>query len=137
MLYDLRLTSCKIKKTGLKTPIFAYNYSLFSALNPVRKMSDNRNLTIGLDGALKPSQIQTIKKFLGQEQFQDNTIFPEKSIEIGGFYIDNFFDAKKLPAEIEESELLINIKISKLKNMPDVKFDDFSKSSVIKLINKK
>ena len=100
-------------------------------------MSDNRNLTIGLDGALKPSQIQTIKKFLGQEQFQDNTIFPEKSIEIGGFYIDNFFDAKKLPAEIEESELLINIKISKIKNMPDVKFDDFSKSSVIKLINKK
>jgi hypothetical protein len=100
-------------------------------------MSDNRNLTIGLDGALKPSQIQTIKKFLGQEQFQDNTILPEKSIEIGGFYIDNFFDAKKLPAEIEESELLINIKISKIKNMPDVKFDDFSKFSIIKLINKK
>jgi hypothetical protein len=133
----ITFTKCGIKKTGLKTPIFAYNYSLFSALNPVRKMSDNRNLTIGLDGALKPSQIQTIKKFLGQEQFQDNTIFPEKSIEIGGFYIDNFFDAKKLPAEIEESELLINIKISKIKNMPDVKFDDFSKSSVIKLINKK
>ena len=133
----ITFTKCGIKKTGLKTPIFAYNYSLFSALNPVRKMSDNRNLTIGLDGALKPSQIQTIKKFLGQEQFQDNTIFPEKSIEIGGFYIDNFFDAKKLPAEIEESELLINIKISKIKNMPDVKFDDFSKSSIIKLINKK
>jgi len=108
-------------------------------LNPVRKMSDNRNLTIGLDGGLKPSQIQTIKKFLGQEQFQDNTIFPEKSIEIGGFYIDNFFNGTngKLPPEIEESELLVNVKISKIKNMPDVKFDDFSKSSVIELINKK
>lgn len=135
----ITFTKCGIKKTGLKTPIFAYNYSLFSALNPVRKMSDNRNLTIGLDGALKPSQIQTIKKFLGQEQFQDNTIFPEKSIEIGGFYIDNFFNGPngKLPPEIEESELLINVKISKIKNMPDVKFDDFSKSSIIKLINKK
>jgi len=135
----ITFTKCGIKKTGLKTPIFAYNYSLFSALNPVRKMSDNRNLTIGLDGGLKPSQIQTIKKFLGQEQFQDNTIFPEKSIEIGGFYIDNFFNGTngKLPPEIEESELLVNVKISKIKNMPDVKFDDFSKSSVIELINKK
>ena len=62
-------------------------------------------------------------------------------MEIGGFYIDNFFNANDnstgLPAEIEQSEILVNIKISKLKDMPDVKFDDFSKSSVIKIINRK
>ena len=135
----ITFTKCGIKKTGLKTPIFAYNYPLFSALNSVRKMTDNRNLTIALDGGLKPTQIQRIKLLLGQEQFKDDTLFPIKEMEIGGFYIDNFFndDKTKLPLEIQESELLVNIKISKIKNMPDVKFDDFSKSSIIKLINKK
>ena len=60
--------SYKIKKTGLKTPLFSYNYSLFSALDPIRKMTNNADLTIALDGALKPEQIKKIKFFLGQEQ---------------------------------------------------------------------
>ena len=60
-------------------------------------------------------------------------------MRLGGFYIDSFFndDEKALPEEINNSGLLVNIKISKIKNMPDVKFDDFSKSSVIKIINRK
>jgi len=131
--------SYKIKKTGLKTPLFSYNYSLFSALNPIRKMTDNRNLTIALDGALNPEQIKRIKLFLGQEQLLNNTIFPNKAIRLGGFYIDSFFNENKeiLPEEINNSKLLVNIRISKVKNMPDIKFDDFSKSSVIKIINRK
>ena len=137
----ITFTSYKIKKTGLKTPLFSYNYSLFSALNPIRKMTNNSDLTIALDGALKPTQIQRIKLLLGQEQLRDDILFPNNTMEIGGFYIDNFFNANDkstgLPAEIEQSEILVNIKISKLKDMPDVKFDDFSKSSVIKIINRK
>ena len=131
--------SYKIKKTGLKTPLFSYNYSLFSALDPIRKMTNNADLTIALDGALKPEQIKKIKFFLGQEQLLDNTLFPNKVMRLGGFYIDSFFndDEKALPEEINNSGLLVNIKISKIKNMPDVKFDDFSKSSVIKIINRK
>jgi len=131
--------SYKIKKTGLKTPLFSYNYSLFSALDPIRKMTNNADLTIALDGALKPEQIKKIKFFLGQEQLLDNTLFPNKVMRLGGFYIDSFFndDKKALPEEINNSGLLVNIKISKIKNMPDVKFDDFSKSSVIKIINRK
>ncbi len=135
----ITFTSYKIKKTGLKTPLFSYNYSLFSALNPIRKMTDNTNLTIALDGGLKPEQINKIKLFLGQEQFLDNTIFPNKTIRLGGFYIDDFFNdnIEVIPKEINDSGLLVNIRISKVKNMPDIKFDDFSKSSVIKIINRK
>lgn len=135
----ITFTNYKIKKTGLKTPLFSYNYSLFSALNPIRKMTYNRDLTIALDGGLKPEQISKIKFFLEQEQFLDNTIFPNKNIRLGGFYIEDFFnnDIKAIPKEINDSELLVNIIISKIKNMPDIKFDDFSKSSVIQIINRK
>lgn len=132
----ITFTKCEIKKTGLKVPIFKYEYSFFSALNPVRKMPNNKNLTIGLDGGLNDKQIDRIQKLLGEEQGAENILLPKSQMEIGGIYINNLFNPES-PQQIIDSEISVNIKISKIKNMPDIKFDDFSKSSVIKIINRK
>ena len=39
--------------------------------------------------------------------------------------------------KINNSEVSVDLKISKIKSAPDIKFEDFSKSSVIKIINRK
>jgi len=131
---------CEIKKTGLRSPIFNYNYSFFSALSPVRQMPDNRQLTIGLDANLNPTQINNIKKLLGQSQTADNTLLPQSEMEIGGLYVESLFPENTVDANyniINNSDIEVNITISKIKSAPDIKFDDFSKSSVIKIINRK
>jgi hypothetical protein len=128
---------CEIKKTGLKTSLFKYDYSYYSALQSVRQMPDNRQLTIGLDGALDAEkQLPNIQKWLGQEQDANDTLLPKTEMEIGGLYVEDLFSAENSEI-IKNSDFSMNVTISKIKNMPDISFQDFSKSSVIKIINRK
>jgi hypothetical protein len=136
----ITFTRCEIKKTDLRTSIFKYNYSYYSALKPVKGMPDNRQLTIGLDEDLNPTQIQRIKNLLGQQQYADDVLLPKSEIEIGGLYVNSLFPEDTTDASYEtirNSEISVGIKISKITSAPDIKFEDFSKSSVINIVNKK
>lgn len=136
----ITFTKCEIKKTDLRTSIFKYNYSFYSALKPVKGMQDNRQLTIGLEDDLNPTQIQRIKNLLGQQQNADDVLLPKSEMEIGGLYVNSLFPEDTTDTSYESirnSEIAVDIKISKITSAPDIKFEDFSKSSVISIINKK
>jgi uncharacterized membrane protein YgcG len=140
----ITFTKCQIKKTGLKTTLFKYDYSYYSALQTVRQMPNNKDLTIGLDADLNPTQIQRIKILLGQEQDAQDTLLPKSQMEIGGLYIASLFPDSELVRNSEitspaiiNSDFNVTVSVSKLKNMPDISFQDFSESSIIKIINKK
>ena len=136
----ITFTKCQIKKTDLRTSIFKYNYSYFSALKPVKGMQNNKDLTIGLDAGLNSTQIQRIKNMLGQEQYADDVLLPKSEMEIGGIYVNSLFPESTKDVSydiINNSEVSVDLKISKIKSAPDIKFEDFSKSSVIKIINRK
>ena len=141
----ITFTKCEIKKTGLKTILFEFAYSYYSALQTVKQMPDSQQLVIGLDSDLAPDQIKEIKRRLGQERAANDrdTLFPEKEIQVGGFLVDSLFsvegakDNQITSSIVDESDLNVNITISKIKDMPDISFEDFSKSSVIKIINRK
>ena len=131
---------CEIKKTGLKTTLFKYDYSYYSALQTVRQMPDNRQLTIGLDSALEAKQIERIKNLLAQEQDANDTLLPEEEMQIGGFYVNSLFPVaggEITSSTLANSDFNMNLTISKINNMPDISFQDFSKSSIIKIINRK
>ena len=72
-----------------------------------------------------------------------DTLFPGKEMQIGGFYVKSLFsiegakDNEITSAIVDNSDLNVNITISKIKNMPDISFEDFSKSSIIQIINRK
>ena len=82
---------------------------------------------------------------LGAERAANDkdTLFPEKEIQIRGFTVDSLFpvegakDNQITSSIVEKSELNVNITISKINNMPDISFEDFSKSSIIQIINRK
>ena len=139
----ITFTKCEIKKTGLKTILFEYDYSYYSALQTVKQIPDSQKLVIGLDSDLTPDQIKEIKRRLGVERDTKDTLFPEKEIQVGGFYVNSLFsiegakDNQITSSIVNESDLNVNITISKIKNMPDISFEDFSKSSVIQIINRK
>jgi hypothetical protein len=107
-------------------------------------MPNNKDLTIGLDADLNPTQIQRIKILLGQEQDAQDTLLPKSQMEIGGLYIASLFPDSELVRNSEitspaiiNSDFNVTVSVSKLKNMPDISFQDFSESSIIKIINKK
>ena len=136
----ITFTKCEIKKTGLKIILFEFAYSYYSALQTVKQIPDSQKLVIGLDSDLNPDQIKEIKRRLGAERAANDkdTLFPEKEIQIGGFTVDSLFPVKGTTSPIvENSDLNVNITISKINNMPDISFEDFSKSSVIQIINRK
>ena len=139
----ITFTKCEIKKTGLKIILFEFAYSYYSALQTVKQIPDSQKLVIGLDSDLTPDQIKEIKRRLGMEQNTMDTLFPGKEMQIGGFYVKSLFsiegakDNEITSAIVDNSDLNVNITISKIKNMPDISFEDFSKSSVIKIINRK
>ena len=141
----ITFTKCEIKKTGLKTILFEFAYFYYSALQTVKQIPDSQKLVIGLDSDLNPDQIKEIKRRLGAERAANDkdTLFPEKEIQIGGFTVDSLFpiegakDNQITSSIVEKSEFNVNITISKIKNMPDISFEDFSKSSVIQIINRK
>ena len=141
----ITFTKCEIKKTGLKIILFEFAYSYYSALQTVKQIPDSQKLVIGLDSDLNPDQIKEIKRRLGAERAANDkdTLFPEKEIQIGGFTVDSLFpiegakDNQITSSIVEKSEFNVNITISKINNMPDISFEDFSKSSIIQIINRK
>lgn len=139
----ITFTKCEIKKTGLKTTLFKYDYSYYSALKYVRQMPNNQDLLIGLDSALGDEQeLPNMKKWLNEQQFEKDTLLPSKEMKIGGLYIKDLLDINAenpsiTSSVIKNSDFSVNVAVSKIKNMPDISFEDFSKSSIIKIINKK
>lgn len=127
---------CKLKKDDLKTIVFDYSWSRYSALQQKDKAVDARDLTVGLDADIDPAKINKIKSILQAKQNSDlDILLNNEKMLIGYIYKDSLVATANTAEALKRSEFQITFSIYKLNNLPFIEFEDFSKNPVIEIIN--
>ena len=114
---------CSLTKPNIKTIIEKSSSDFYSALRFKYPVSNYEDLLIGLIAGLIPEEYKKIAGSLEYFQSNNSYLIPASEIFLGGFTV-----FRKEPLEI-------SVTLSKLIDKPILKFEDFSKSSAVELIN--
>jgi hypothetical protein len=142
-VYDDRqitFTRCTLKKTNLRTKIFSNSFVTYSALQ-----ERSRTNLQGL-GAVADDMILLGAEMNGDQQLKitdklraannvEDYIIPSKQIFLGDIKKTSLFPPQEDKTQITNTEFELKITVDKIKNLPSVSFDDFSKSQIIKILN--
>ena len=114
---------CSLTKPNIKTIIEKSSSDFYSALRFKYPVSNYEDLLIGLIAGLNPEEYNIIAGSLKYFQSNNSYLIPASEIFLGGFTV------------FRKESLEISVTLSKLVDKPILRFEDFSKSSVVELIN--
>jgi hypothetical protein len=132
----INFVKCKFKKEDFKTPLLDYSWSKFSALQSRDKAVDAADLTLELSNGLSSSQLGKIKTALRALQNRDDYLLNSNEMFIDYIYKDTLLSSfNNLKDKLTNPQIEITFKIYALDSLPFLEFEDFSKSSIIEIIN--
>ena len=142
--YDDRqvtFTKCTLKKTDLRSLIASTKFEFYSALqerNITRLGNQNTPADdlISLGDELNSDQKNLISQSLRRQDASVDYIIPNKEIYLGFINKNSLFPSDATSSQVSRTDFELNISIDKLKTLPSIKFEDFSKSKIIKILNK-
>jgi hypothetical protein len=88
-----------------------------------------------LGAEMNREQQLKITKNLRVENDVEDYIIPSKQIFLGDIKKASLFPPQEDQTQITNTEFELKITVDKIKSLPSVSFDDFSKSQIIKILN--
>jgi len=134
----VKFTKCLLKKEDMKTIVFNYSFNLYSALQNRKEISDQRDLTIGLDADLNAKQLIRVKSWLGQDQNKEDVLLNTPEMPIAYIYRESLIPPKGSSQDVvKNSSCQIKFQLEKLNKFPKLNFEDMSQDQTVKLLNGK
>jgi len=135
-----RFISCTVQKSTFRSAIASYFYEYMSAFQPRKEISNPKSLLISLSDDFTQAQKTKIGQIYVANENAYDYLINTKEFELGNvakkdLFLNNFDDKDDTQKRIKESDFEISVTVSKLKQLPVLKFDDISTQKIIQIIN--